>query len=391
MNSPIIGQIFEYQALKRPKQACLLYSDSVHKFSQYSSLTYKQVNDITNNLAQQFSQHISQMNNTVVCLLANNSVDYLLTLYALLKLNVTVFPLSTRNSPAAIVDLVIKTKASHLFISEQYWSIVEQLKNLTLESVKLDELDITSLQQSTLSFPKFAETEDRIQMIFHSSGSTSFPKPIHFLGKNILDYYDIFTSVNSEYWKENDTVLLWGSLFHIFPFAITAVVFQAGGTLALPLSATYPPSPAALLANIQVEQLTKLVSLPILLEKLIDEMKNNKDIINWTPLMKFDFIMYGGATCPDIICQELVDNGVNLIAHYGSTDLKSDLKCCRHEMIIHLNHDIKLLNERSADLRQSNDLQAVYEDESTVTGPIIYFISTATRFHQLDRQIIDHI
>ncbi|CAF0954297.1 unnamed protein product, partial [Didymodactylos carnosus] len=278
MNSSAIGQILEYQASQRPNHLCLLYPDLSFNFTQYASLTYAQVNNITNNLAEQFSQYISQKDMPVVCLLANNNVDCLLMLYALLKLNIIVFPLSTRNSQAAIVHLVNETQASHLFTTEQYSSIAEQFKDSTTKIVKLDKLNLNDLQQqSTSSFQKWVETEeDRIRMIFHR--------------------------------------------FHIFLFGTTVATFYAGATLALPLSATYPPSPAELVANTQVEQVTKLVCVPVLLEQLFHEMKSKKHIVNLKPLSRFDFITYGGAMCPDATCQQLVDSDVNLLCVYGSTE-----------------------------------------------------------------------
>lgn len=35
-------------------------------------------------------------------------------------------------------------------------------------------------------------------------------------------------------------------------------------------------------------------------------------------LAKLEVVMFGGSACPDALGKKLVDNGVNLISHYGT-------------------------------------------------------------------------
>jgi len=102
-----------------------------------------------------------------------------------------------------------------------------------------------------------------------------------------------------------------------FSTAVGCLVF--GATYALPLAKNYPPTPKQLVANVQVEQINKLISVPILLEQLVYELESDKSA-SYTSLSKLNFVLYGGATMPDKICQKLVDNGVNLVSCYGATE-----------------------------------------------------------------------
>jgi len=94
-----------------------------------------------------------------------------------------------------------------------------------------------------------------------------------------------------------------------------------GSTYALPLCVNFPPKPDELLRNIQVKNgITILITVPSLLEQLIRELLSEKNQnIGLKPLQKLKFVMYGGAGCPDQLCQTLVDNNIVLLSIYGAT------------------------------------------------------------------------
>jgi acyl-CoA synthetase (AMP-forming)/AMP-acid ligase II len=92
-----------------------------------------------------------------------------------------------------------------------------------------------------------------------------------------------------------------------------------GAAYALPLVKHYPPTPKQLLANIQVEQINKIVAVPIFLEQLVFELESNKSA-TYTSLSRMRSIFYGGAAVPDEICLKLISNGVNLVSCYGTTE-----------------------------------------------------------------------
>jgi acyl-coenzyme A synthetase/AMP-(fatty) acid ligase len=107
--------------------------------------------------------------------------------------------------------------------------------------------------------------------------------------------------------------------FHVLAFDTAISCLAAGATYALPLVKNYPPTPKQLLANIQVEQINKLVSVPILLEQLVSELESDKSA-TYALLSRIEFIFYGGSFMADEICRKLIDNGVHLASGYGSTE-----------------------------------------------------------------------
>jgi acyl-CoA synthetase (AMP-forming)/AMP-acid ligase II len=233
--SSITGMLQE-QAQSRAHQTCLLYPDQTDPHT-YATLTYKQLNEVTNHIAQKFAAQVecSPTNEVpIVCLLANSNVSYLLSIYALLKLNVIVYPLSIRNSDAAILHLLENSHVSHLFYSNQYSPVVMKIDAKFGSTIKLhlfEEIRIAELLElGESSFKPTAAMDEleQVRIIFHryacrlqkrfiisitymfvcSSGSTSFPKAIRLATRCLFGYFETYAlEMNKAFWTDEDTVL----------------------------------------------------------------------------------------------------------------------------------------------------------------------------------------
>ena len=114
-----------------------------------------------------------------------------MNIVGVMRAGYTVFPISPRNSPAAVAHLLKKAQVTHVLIDAQ-----DALKTLFTKSIEFLEEDIKS-NLSSSSFLSFAEVHqsytlgtvtepppvatfdlDNVAFIVHSSGSTAFPKPI---------------------------------------------------------------------------------------------------------------------------------------------------------------------------------------------------------------------
>ncbi|CAF1205772.1 unnamed protein product, partial [Didymodactylos carnosus] len=318
------GDLLTYQSQERPTKSCLLYPNPSNS-AEYLSATYAQVYQFTTRLSRRFlSQYFNDnppSTSTVICILSNCTTECFLTIYALLKLpNVIIFLLSTRNSKTAIEYLINETQAKYVFTTKDYLKTLPLIA--TLKIIEFDnDVHIDELQElATVGDKENLRSQqlDEIQMIFHSSGSTAYPKPVRLTNRYFFNMYYFTSSVNKDWYTENDVVLAWGALYHIFAFWTSVTVWQVGGCYALPLTKVYPPTPKELVLNIN-QQITKMITVPVLLEQLVNEI-NSQSKPNFESLKKMIFVMYGGASCPDNVCQMLVDNGVHLISIYGSTE-----------------------------------------------------------------------
>ena len=233
--SSIAGGL-QYQSKTRPNNRAILYPDPNKNFIEYASLTYKQYDNVTNHLADKISHHLSSysMEEPITCaLLAVGGIEYLLSQYSLLKLsNVIMFPISARNSPAAIEHLLKETKSKLLLTTSVYFPIIKtiqeeqnQLKDLTVllldsELFQIDELlknkDIEYRNTSKFLKDRINKSEEELNqvvVILHSSGSTSYPKAIRVTNRYFLLGFTLYsTTPDKHFWQENDVTLAWGAL-----------------------------------------------------------------------------------------------------------------------------------------------------------------------------------
>ena len=96
------------------------------------------------------------------------------------------------------------------------------------------------------------------------------------------------------------------------------VMWYVGGSIALPLTASFPPSPEEIFTSLQHPKITKLHTVTILLWKIVQWLQQNYNI-DFQTLARLKFVAFGGASCPADICNELIERGVNLINIYGAT------------------------------------------------------------------------
>ena len=159
--SSIAGAL-EYQAQTRPEKTAILYPDSNTNSTEYASLTYRQYNNVTNHLAQKISKYLSSSTSdeAITCgLLAVGGIEYLLSQYALLKLhNVIMFPISPRNSQAAVEHLLRETKTTLLLTTSQYLPMIQTIQQgQEFQSLKVLLLDSDEFQTEQLLKKKDVE------------------------------------------------------------------------------------------------------------------------------------------------------------------------------------------------------------------------------------------
>ncbi|KAJ7204502.1 hypothetical protein GGX14DRAFT_460740 [Mycena pura] len=143
----------------------------------------------------------------IVAILApSDTISYWILYISCLRANYVAFPISPRNSPAAVAHLLNKVGVNYLLIGHD--PAMQELANSTFEILKkqhpsapvpyvsdvplfeelfLTETETTSLPTSGV-LPYEFKGADAVECILHSSGSTAFPKPINLSNLTIMHY-----------------------------------------------------------------------------------------------------------------------------------------------------------------------------------------------------------
>src|SRR5450432_2953442 len=246
----------------------------------------------------------------VVALLAASDLDYLVALFALGRLGLTPLLLSKRLSPEAIVSLLEQTGCDEIVHSAPHREKVDAINALRTVSPVLAAPLCTDYKTGPVVDlridldPEF-ETNTACN-ILHSSGSTGFPKPIRNIHKNYI--YNASFNLDMK-------GFITLPLFHNHGLSSFLRALYTGKVLYF-----YDPN-----APLSARQLTAVFRhLGPELEVFYGVPYALKVLANpegLELLKKFKIVMFGGSACPDDLGDMLVEAGVNLVGHYGATEV----------------------------------------------------------------------
>ncbi|KAJ5344664.1 NRPS-like enzyme [Penicillium brevicompactum] len=247
----------------------------------------------------------------VVGLLGPSDFEYMITLLAISRLGHTVLLLSTRIAEDAYVSLVESTSATFLIAHKKFEAMGQNVANRTNIVLQpgLSREQYDSPTARTLSLPSAyldgAREASNICWVIHSSGSTGHPKPIYQTHSGALKNY------------ANNFGLRGFITLPLFHAHGISCLFRAmhSQKLIYMYNANLPLTAPHLMATLQDHQeIEVLYAVPYAL-KLLSESEEGLKV-----LARLELVMFGGSSCPKPIGDTLVQNGVRLVSHYGTTE-----------------------------------------------------------------------
>lgn len=308
-----IDELIRQIASEKSSEPIISYPSSGIEYVDY---TAAQLDIFALRVAQKYKTFIPQRQSsqdpeTVVGLLGLSDFEYFISILALTKLGHSVLFLSTRISTAAYVSLIQQTGAVHLLIGPNFQETAAQVSDLLPELQVHEITDEASYNYPVTDFnvdTRLCKHLDplteatKICWIIHSSGSTGLPKPIYQTHKAALTNY--------------------------------ASNLNLRGFITLPLYHAHGISSVFRALHSRKQIYMHNASLPLTQQHLLDIMRRYSfDIFYGVPyalkllgetsegitaLAKLQVVMFGGSACPDALGDKLVENGVNLISHYGT-------------------------------------------------------------------------
>ncbi|THV08180.1 acetyl-CoA synthetase-like protein [Dendrothele bispora CBS 962.96] len=135
-----------------------------------------------------------------------DTIPYYTTMLSIIRANYIVFPISSRNSAAAVAHLIAKANVGHILIGRD--TSMQDLLTNTFEILKtqyqqfslpgvssmpLFEDLYTSISDEEIDvirgqIPLLRQNPEDIQLYLHSSGSTAFPKPIPWTTQRLIEH-----------------------------------------------------------------------------------------------------------------------------------------------------------------------------------------------------------
>lgn len=313
-NPRTISELISQRAKQLPNEYILGYPA---REMYYGEFTFAQLERFSTKAARDYAAQLpvrvcSQQEEQVVALLGPSNLDYVVTTLALTRLGFTVLFLSTRLSEAAYASLLNATKCRHMFVDTAFQRTATALESSIAD---LHVLDIVRDSAYRTAPPETAhdglptslhpeEETNKTCWIIHSSGSTGLPKPIYQTHHAALRNYEQNMNMRG---------FITLPLFHAYGLSSVFRAITSVKKMYL-YNANLPLTSQNLLANMRQHKFEIFYGVPYAL-KLLSESKESVEA-----LAAMKVVMFGGSACPDALGDQLVEGGVNLISHYGTTE-----------------------------------------------------------------------
>ncbi|TLS31171.1 hypothetical protein PpBr36_03831 [Pyricularia pennisetigena] len=255
-------------------------------------------------------QHRQSSKSEVVALLGPSDLDYAISMLALSRMGFGVLFLSTRLAVEAYASLLEKTECTRMLTTSRFADTVKAIREAgrDLETWDIVGKSIYSRQSTGEQFQKQTEIKDQanaVAFIVHSSGSTGLPKPIFQSHRACLGNYALGSGMRA---------FVTLPLFHNSGLANTFRSIVAGRCMAL-YNASIPMTSASLVEGLDHIKPETFNCVPYVLKILAETPEG------LAALARCKMVVYAGAACPDDLGDLLVEHGVNLVAHYGQTEM----------------------------------------------------------------------
>ncbi|KAF9465931.1 hypothetical protein BDZ94DRAFT_1158916 [Collybia nuda] len=271
---------------------------------------------------------------TIAILAVIDQLSYFALTAGIIRAGYRAFPISPRNSAAGVASLLQKMAVKYIFVSgdqamRELAAAACAVDNNTEENVAevrfleaplFETLFGKCMESSDAAFqqlpPARKRNVDDVAMVLHSSGSTSFPKPILITHRNLLQWG------SQPYYGETDVC---GRILsnHTLPFfhAMGVVSISWATMVGITLSNFAPsnppiiPTPDRVYSSAIATKSRLIFCVPAFLEEW------SQDAKKVDALRKFDAILFGGGPIQKVVGDELVEKGVCLYPFYGATEI----------------------------------------------------------------------
>ncbi len=231
-----------------------------------------------------------------VAILSENSVAFVISIYALWRINAIPVPLNIRLKQNEINDIIEFANIKYVLTSQK--QNFDDPKTLQLK-LYLENFE------NQLNYDNSVDGDD-IALVLFTSGSSGNPKGVEITNNNIFSSY---LNISSEYnFTSKDKFLASLPFYHIGGFSVITRSILSGATLILPESLSVESISASL-----TEYDPTVVSLvPTMLKRLVE-----KDI---SPNINLRLAFIGGGPSDDKLVVGSIKKGWPFVKVYGSTE-----------------------------------------------------------------------
>ncbi|RPD58184.1 acetyl-CoA synthetase-like protein [Lentinus tigrinus ALCF2SS1-7] len=329
-----VAQLYEWHAKANPDYPLFIYQDGDKLEYITHSTAYRAIDRVARYVASIAGTGGSEAssNQPVVALFANtDTITYFCTALGVMRAGCTLFLVSTRNTPAALVDMFQRTGTAHVLTSsDPFMRQVgeEALKTLDASGVHISDhpapvfedifpetLDPTSPFAVDVEIPQKFDVYAH-GIILHSSGSTGHPKPIPWSHKKLFSWGQEPLRCGVD--VKGALMGCQGTpMFH----GLGMFMFASSGFMGFIIAAFKPASPPKVPTPDAVWEglVASGADFSWCVPSFIEEWARDPEKVSLMKRMRG--VLFGGAALNTEVGNSLASQGVSLYTVYGATEV----------------------------------------------------------------------
>ncbi len=270
------------------------------------SIQFSELNNIIGKTAQYYFENgVFPKNN--IAILGFNSIEYVITIFALWKIGAIPVPINTRLNESEINSIIESSKCSKIILESHFAET----------TTKISEIEMAIKYSGNNYKAEIQATENDTAVIIHTSGSSGVPKGVETTNENLFQSY--LASANAFHFSSDDIFLASLPFYHIGGFSIINRALLSGGTLVLPKSLKQED-----IVNAMQKYNVSVVSLvPTMMQRIIESgIKPNSNL---------KCLFLGGGASSDELIASALNKKWQVVKVYGSSETTAMVTACWNE------------------------------------------------------------
>ncbi len=300
------------------QKSCSRNADKVAAKFENEEITYRELEDKTNQLANGLIDLDVQIGDMVGVLL-HNSIDFLTSYFGVMKSGATMVPINIMFKQKALEYILNNSQAKVLITSRDFLPLIKSCKFKYLEEIILVEDERVEGYRNLIdffagdkSYPKVEGlNQDSIAACLYTSGTTGDPKGALLTHGNLI--FDTKATKERLQADETGRYLCILPMFHSFAEILCLLMpIYLGATIVIAKRFL----PQASLATIQEEKISCLAAVPTMFTAMLN-VKNKEEY----DLSSLELSISGGAAMPLKILEEFEETfNAIILEGYGLTE-----------------------------------------------------------------------
>ncbi len=311
-----LHQLFEAQVERTPEAVSVVF--------EQEQLTYRELNNRANQLAH-FLHDLGVGPETVVSLLVERGIAFLVAILAVFKVGGAYLPLDTHHPPTRILRVLEHSSSRFILATKNFVPLLSQ----TLVDMNVDEHPQIVIIEDILFSNECIEgnlpthvTPYNLAYVIYTSGSTGMPKGAMIEHRGMLNH--IYAKVTTLHVTATTTVAQTASqCFDISVWQFLAVLL-VGGRVHI-FNDEVAHNPVQLLTQVEQHQISILEIVPSLLRVMLEEIESRGNACPHLEKLRW-LVSTGEALAPELCWRWLkVYPNIPLLNAYGPTECSDDV------------------------------------------------------------------